>query len=120
MSNIKEFKPKATAPVVDEECLKSAQACVERIKTGQVVGLAIVMVERGTMNSFHSWGGDCPRGPLIGGMELLKNRIMGNVQETWALPFEADGPQADAMPGSKAVERDATFTDLPQGIDDEH
>lgn len=116
MSNIKEFKPKPVAPVVDEDCLKSALALVERVKTGEVVGLAIVMVERGSLNALHSWGGDVPRNCIIGGMELLKNRIMGNVQESWAEPFKADGPQAENMP----ITRDATFADLPQDSDDEH
>lgn len=114
MAEIKEFKPKAAEPVVDEDMLKSAQALVERVKTGQIVGLAIAMVERGTMNALHSWGGDCPRSCIIGSMAMLQNRIMGNLQEAWAEPFDGDGPQAKDMPGSSII-REATMNDLPDG-----
>lgn len=115
MAEIKEFKPKPAAPVIDEELLKMAQAFVERVKTGTIVGAAVVMIERGSMNALHSWGGDCPRNCLLGGMTLLQNRIMGNIQEDWAAPYDMDGPQAKNMPGSMEVVREATMDDLPEG-----
>jgi len=122
MAEIKEFKPKPATPVVDEDMLKSAQALVERIKSGTLVGMAVVMIERGSLNALHSWGGDCPRNCILGGMTLLQNRILGNVQEDWALPFDAEGPQARDMDGSKALDpnstttvREATMDDLPEG-----
>lgn len=118
MSNIKEFKPKPAEPVVDEHILKTAQALVERVKSGTLVGVGIVMVERGTYNVLHSWGGDCPRASIVGGLEFLKNRIIGNVQEDWATPYMGDGPQAEDMPGSSDTVREAMMSDLPDDTED--